>query len=144
MVSDLLCAPSGRPSSSQLCVNEAAGCAGAQSSDPDVVNLFGYMTLSRRTLIFFTAGVGVAFLVLMGCCYQAVTFQGENEALPGPSVDAATAAAALKAQDLALAGHPDAAAGSVAAPTTAGLGSGKSSGKSSRKKKKKEAAPLPV
>jgi hypothetical protein len=101
------------------CIRRVSSCSfppsdGAQGRDSDVVDLFGYVQLSRRTLIFSTLGLCAGFLVLIGCCYQAVTFQGENEELPGPNDETELA----KEQK------------------EAGLTSSKKSGKSSRSAKK--------
>jgi hypothetical protein len=73
VVADELCSPSNRPLSQQLCYNPDKGCYGAEGGDSDVIVLFGYVTLSRKTMIFTTLGAGAAFLVILGCCYQAVT-----------------------------------------------------------------------
>ena len=83
-VANGLCSPTNKPETSQLCVNPDKGCYGAQGGDPDVVDLFGYVRLSRKTLIFSTLGLGVAFLAVLGCCYQGVTFTSDQEELPAP------------------------------------------------------------
>ena len=95
-------------------MNESIGCYGAAGRSSDVIDLFGVVSFSRKTALFATMGAAVAFLIILGCCYQAVTFQGENEELPGPGPDAEAVAQALKQAEFAAAaasshGHKSAA-----------------------------------
>jgi len=76
-----LCSPSSKPASSRYCINEAIGCYGSAASNDDI-NLFGLLRFSRKMAMFATLGAAAGFLLIMGICYQAVTYQGENEELP--------------------------------------------------------------
>jgi len=81
-INSALCAPSTTPASERLCIKPSIGCYGPEAADGDIVDLFGYVQFSRRTLIFYTLGFFAGFITIMVCCYQAVTYQGENEEPP--------------------------------------------------------------
>lgn len=57
----------------------------AGGSNSDTITLFSVWSFSRKATIYGTAGIGVGFLILIACCYQAVTYTSENEDVPGPS-----------------------------------------------------------
>jgi hypothetical protein len=154
-VDEALCSPSSKPGTERQCINEAIGCYGAAGADSDIINIFGLMQFSRRVVMFSTLGASAAFLILLGCCYQAVTFQGENEELPtlagekglkttgklmqvGSGMETGATVAAVAGASAAGASSAGTASGKSALPGTT------SSKKKRRKKRTVQQQPLPV
>jgi hypothetical protein len=72
-VDDSLCSVSDGSVTEQLCANETLACEYNQDYSADEIDLFGY-TVSQNTVLLGGFGVLTFLLILLACCFQAVTY----------------------------------------------------------------------